>query len=248
MDNKYNKLISFIIAISLYILLLLIIFLYIKEPKVKKYNSKIKETIIEINLVTIDTKKVIKHDNNKKQLQKKEKIIINKSASNDVKIKTNLKSLFANVKTKAIKIKKNKILNIKENKIQSRFKSKYKNDIKTKKLKISKLKKINKNNIKKNINTKNDDIFDKYYSKIKLLILTRWYKNPIYNTDSYLIKVYININTKGQFNFNIIKYSGNIEIDNTINKFLTKQKNIIYPVSKDNKSKTILINFMNEKG
>ena len=245
MDNiNYNKFISFIVSICLYILLLLIILLYIKEPKVKKYNSKIKETIIEIDLVEV-SKEQNKQVNNKPKIQK---IIIKKTTSNDSKVKSNLKSLFANVKTKAIKINKNKILNVKDNKIQSRFKSKYKNNVKTEEIKISKLKNIKKEKINNEINSENNDIFDEYYSQIKLIILTRWYKNPIYNTNSYLIKVYININTKGQFNFNIIRYSGNVEIDNILNSFLNKQKMIKYPVSKDKKSKTILINFMNEKG
>jgi len=243
-NNNYNKFISFIVSICLYILLLLIILLYIKEPKVKKYNSKIKETIIEIDLVEV-SKEQNKQVNNKPKIQK---IIIKKTTSNDSKVKSNLKSLFANVKTKAIKINKNKILNVKDNKIQSRFKSKYKNNVKTEEIKISKLKNIKKEKINNEINSENNDIFDEYYSQIKLIILTRWYKNPIYNTNSYLIKVYININTKGQFNFNIIRYSGNVEIDNILNSFLNKQKMIKYPVSKDKKSKTILINFMNEKG
>ena len=246
MGNKYNKFISFIVAISLYILLLLAVLLYLERPKVKKYNSKIKETIIEINLVEIE--KTINNELNNVTPPINQKIVIKKTSSTDSKVKTNLKSLFANVKTKAIKIKKKKVLNIKENKVQSRFKSKYKNNIKIDNIKLSKLKKIKKTTISNNTKSDSDDIFDKYYSKIKLLLLTRWYENPIYNTDSYLIKVYVKINTNGKFSFNIIKYSGNIEIDNILNRFLNKQKDIIYPVSKDNKSKTILINFMNEKG
>jgi protein TonB len=246
MDNKYNKYISFIVAICLYILLILLVLLYLQKPKVKKYNSKIKETVIEINLVEFEKK--IKKELNNINPTKKEKILIKNSTSTDSKVKTNLKSLFANVKTKSIKISKKKVLNVKENKVQSRFKSKYKNNIKTDNIKVSNLKKINKEIISKNTKGDKNDMFDKYYSEIKQLLLTRWYKNPIYNTDSYLIKVYVNINTKGQFSFNIIKYSGNIEIDNILNKFLNEQKNIIYPISKDKKSKTILINFMNEKG
>jgi len=247
MDNKYNKFISFIIAVSVYVLVVLVILLYINGPKVKKYNSKTKETVIEIDLVTIDDKKATEINKNTKQ-KIIQKVKIQKTTSSDSIVKSNLKSLFANVKTKAIKIEKKKILNVKDNKIQSRFKSKYKNNIKTNNIKVSKLKNVNKKKITQNINSNKNDIFDEYYSEVKTIILTSWYKNPIFNTDSYLIKVYVTINTKGQFSFNIIKYSGNIEIDNLLNKFLNEQKEIIYPISKDNKSKTILINFMNEKG
>ena len=113
---------------------------------------------------------------------------------------------------------------------------------------MSKLNNIKKKDIKKSINIDNQDIFDKYYGEIKELILTRWYENPLYTNNSYLIKVYITIDNKGHFNYNIIKYSGKIEIDNLLGRFLDKQKDIIYPISKDNKTKTILINFMNEEG
>jgi len=242
MDNNYNKFISFIIAISAYILILLLILLYLDEPTIKKYNFKKKETIVQIDLIT-EENKINDKNINKKENQKTKKV-----KSIDNKVKSNLKSLFANVKVKSEKIKNKKVLNVKENKIKTRFKSKYNNTSNTKNIKISKLKTINKiKNKKRNIDTNNDETENKYYSEIKQLILSRWYENPVFITDKYLVKVYITINNKGQFNFNIIKYSGKIQIDNLLTKFLNEQKDIIYPIAKDKKDKTILVNFMSEK-
>ena len=242
MDNNYNKFISFIIAISAYILILLLILLYLDEPTIKKYNFKKKETIVQIDLITEENKI------NDKNTNKKENYKTKKVKSIDNKVKSNLKSLFANVKVKSEKTKNKKVLNLKENKIKTRFKSKYNNTSNTKNIKISKLKTINKiKNKKRNIDTNNDETENKYYSEIKQLILSRWYDNPVFITDKYLLKVYVTISSKGKFNFNIIKYSGKIQIDNLLMKFLNEQKDIIYPIAKDNKDKTILVNFMSEK-
>jgi hypothetical protein len=243
MDEKYNKLISFIIAISVYVLLILLILLYLKEPKAKKYNIKKKETFVQINLITSDDKSIIKEktSKNKKVLKNK----INK-ASNNNKTKTNLKSLFAKVKVDSNKFTKKELLNTKTDTKKGRFKSKSTTNTKNNNIKISKLKNVNKASVK-NINNKSgDEKEDNYFSKIKELILNRWYENPIYTDDDYLVKVYVTIDNKGNFNFNIIKYSKIIEIDNLLVKFLKEQRDIKYPVAKDNKQKTILINFKSE--
>ncbi len=245
MDNNYNKIISFVISISIYILIILIIILYLKKADIKKYNFKKNEIVVEIDLLNInldDKKSLIKE----KLKPKKEKVKIKKSKSIDTKVKSNLKSLFANVKMDALKNTKKDILNVKENKTTSRFKSKYTSKEKVKDIKVSKLNSVNKKKLITENNTSNKDNIDEYYSEIKSLILKRWYENPLFNTDPYLIKVYVTINNKGEFNFNIIKYSGNIQIDNLLTKFLKEQRDIIYPVAKDNKDKTILINFKSE--
>jgi len=245
MDNNYNKIISFVISISIYILIILIIILYLKKSDIKKYSFKKNEIVVEIDLLNInldDKKSLIKE----KVKPKKEEIKIEKSKSIDSKVKSNLKSLFANVKTDALKNTKKDVLNVKENKTASRFKSKYTSKEKVKEIKVSKLNSVNKKKINLNNTISNKDNIDEYYSEIKSLILKRWYENPLFNTDPYLIKVYVTINNKGEFNFNIIKYSGNIQIDNLLTKFLKEQRDIIYPVAKDNKDKTILINFKSE--
>ena len=251
MANIYNKFISFVIAISAYILIILAVMLYLKEPKIKKYNFKVKETIVQIDLVTNEKKpdkKLLTEKIIEKKIEKKLKEVkTKKSKSIDNKIKANLKSLFANVKTNAVKTVKDNITNEKVNKTKSRFKAKLKNTEKIKDIKISKLKKVTNISKKKNIEINKNDAIDDYYSEIKELILNRWYENPIFSTDAYIVKVYVTINTKGEFNYNIIKYSGNIQIDNILTKFLDEQISIVYPISKDNKEKTILINFMNDK-
>ena len=244
MDKNYNKLISFIIALSVYILLILLIILYLKDSDIKKYNFKKNETVVQIDLISLQTKdnkllnKVIPHKAEKKK----------KSLSKDNKIKSNLKSLFANVKTSSVKKVDKNVLNVKENKTKSRFKSKYKNQTKVKDIKISKISNVKKIKKSQKIITKSNEIVDEYYSNIKEIILKRWYEKPLYITDSYLVKVYVTINNNGDFSYNIIKYSGKIQLDNLITKFLDEQTKIKYPVSSDNKEKTILINFMNEKG
>ena len=246
MAKSYNIIISAIIAFSIYILIILSFLLYLQKPIIKKYKAKNNNTVIELEIITNQV--AIKKETPIKEINKdiiKKEIKVKKSSSVTAIKKTNLKSLFAKVSTKSQKIKEKKVLNVKNNTVSSRFKSKLKEEKNRSDLKIQNTKVMKKD---KKINVSNNqEEFDKYYSKISSIILSRWYNYPLLTKDKYIVKVQININPKGQFSYNILSYSQNLNIDSAVKEFLQTQTNEIYPQTKDKKNKDILINFINEK-
>lgn len=247
MDKSFNIFISAFIAIAMYLLIILAFMLYSQTPIVKKYQSLTQDTIIQLDIIvnndnTKDTKVKQKHND-----VKVKDIKVEKSFSKSANKKTNLKSLFAKVSTKSTIIKEKKALNVSKNLTSSRFKSSYKKTKDKSDLKISKLNDLKTTASKKVISTKNNDNYDKYYSKINTYILSRWYKYPLFTNDEYLVKVKINITNQGVFSYNILSYSGNLNVDNAVKEFLKLQKNEIYPLPLDNKEKNIIINFINDK-
>ena len=245
MAKSYNIIISAIIAFSIYILIILAFILYLQKPTIKKYQAKNDNTIIELEIITnqVPIKKKIPIKEIKKNIIKKE-IKVEKSSSVSATKKTNLKSLFAKVSIKSQKIKEKKVLNVKNNTVSSRFKSKLKEEKNRSELKIKNTAIAKKD---KTINLNNKEEFDEYYSKISSIILSRWYNYPLLTKNEYIVKVQININSKGQFSYNIISYSQDLNVDNAVKEFLNTQTKEIYPQTKDKKNKDILINFINEK-
>jgi hypothetical protein len=247
MDKKYNILISAFIAFSFYILIILLFVLYLQSSKVKKFESISKSTILELDLIIekkIQDKPTISKASIKKHKSKK---IIKKSTAVSAKKKTNLKSLFARVSTKARVVKTKKVLNIRNNQVDSRFKSKYQKQKRNNNIKSSKLLDIkSKKQTKKISLATNKGNYDEYYSKISDIILTRWYKYPIFQQQDYLLIAEININNKGIFSYHIVFYSNNLIVDKAVKEFLENETNDIYPVAPDGKSKNIRINFKPE--
>jgi len=249
MDNKYNYIVSGVIAISLYILIILVFILYLINPAVKTYQAISNETIIQLDIISEKTKDDKETKKPKEQIKKVIKDVkVEEASSASANKKTNLKSLFANVSTKASKIQEKKVLNLKKNETSSRFKSKFEKNKSRSEIKISKLdnSKSVKTNKKLTI-TNNKGNFNEYYSKVNTIILNRWYLYPLLATQSYLVQVEVEITTKGVFSYTILKYSGNLNIDNSVKDFLNTQINEVYPLPIDGKNKNILINFINEK-
>ena len=247
MDKSFNIFISAFIAIAMYLLVILAFMLYSQTPIVKKYQSLTQDTIIQLDIIVNNDKPKDIKVKQKHNEHKVKDIKVEKSFSKSANKKTNLKSLFAKVSTKSNIVKEKNVLNVSKNLTSSRFKSSYKNTKDKSDIKISKLNDLNTSNEKKVITSKNNGDYDKYYSKINTFILSRWYKYPLFTNDEYLVKVKININNQGVFRYNILSYSGNLNVDNAVKEFLKIQKNEIYPIPFDNKEKNIIINFINDK-
>ena len=246
MGNKANFFLSAFIAISLYILIVLLFVLYIQSSNIKKFQSVSKNTVLELDLIVEKQKNITKSITKsvKKINTKKSKKVVKKSTARSAKKRSDLKSLFARVSTKATKVKEKKVLNIKSNSVNSRFKSKYQKEKKIKKLKVSKLLDVKtKENSAKLKTVSNKGNFDKYYSKINSIILTRWYNYPLLANKDYLVVAEITIDNKGRFSYHIISLSGNKVVDDAVKLFLEDQLLERYPVSPDNDTKTIKINF-----
>lgn len=205
------------------------------DSKVKKINTSQKTTVLELDIILdqVEQKDV------EKVLVKQEQIktpisnsVVKKAKSVSAKQRSNLKSLFANVKTSAKKVSKEKVLNIKQSSIASRFKSKFEKDkestkIDTKKLQNDTLKdKVKQSNLTVQDSIKEED---PYYSKIYSLISSKWRPTIFHNELS--ARVVITINSNGEFSYKFIQYSNNMGFDSQLKRFLDSQLSSIYPIN-----------------
>jgi len=245
MDNVKAFYLSAIIAIGVYISLVFLFLFYIKEGSVKKIDAISKSTILQLDIIIDqpkDIKKQIKISS--KDIISKKNTVVKKSTSVSAKRKTNLKSLFANVKTKSAKVVKQKVMNVKESSIASRYKSKFEKVKKANNVSLKDLDNSNRNNIKNVISSESKNESDPYYSKIYQLISSRWQPTIFFN--NLKAKILISISNSGQFNYQFIQYSDNMGFDNQLKMFLDKEKLIQYPINPNNRSTKIEITFQSK--
>ncbi len=246
MDNNKNFILSAVIAFFLYFLFIFIIFFYSKSSNIKKFDAISKPTVLQLDIILDEPKekdeKVLFKENKKEN--KTAQTVVKKTTSTSVKKRTNLKSLFANVKTNAKKVTKRKVSNIKKSTISSRFKSKFEKERKTENLKLSKLidTKITKQN--KNIATESKNESDPYFSKIYQILSNRWKPTVFY--DDLNAKVIVSISSNGIFSYQFVQYSNNIGFDNQLQEFLDSESLKEYPVSPKHKSIRIEILFQSK--
>lgn len=249
MDKKFNFYIAGFIAISSYIIILLAFFIQLQEKHATKYKTKTTQTVLEVDIVSFQKPDEVVHVNTQ-NTPKKIETIVEKTVSKTPTKTSDLKSLFANVSTKASKTIEKQHNNTKTSQTESRFKSKYEKEKKVKDVKLSKLVEIkdetlNKNNSKITQNSDNGE-FDEYYSIINNLILTKWYNYPLLTESDYLVVVQITIDRQGKFSYHITSLSNVANVDEAIKLFLDNQGIETYPVSPDGKTKTIKVNFKPE--
>ena len=248
MGNKQELIYSAFAAISIYIILILSFLVYIKTSEVKKINAAVKTTVLQLDVI-LDSNTEQKEKIAIKSTVKNQKIakkVVKKTTSTSVKQRSNLKSLFANVKTDIKKVSKKKVLNVKNSSIASRFKSKFEKERKTKNIVLSKLtENIESKSSNKNITMDNSkDKQDPYYSKIYQILSSRW--TPTIFMDDLKAKVNIVIFNNGKFSYKFIQYSGNDGFDNQLQAFLSRETQKTYPVSPLNKTVNIEISFQSK--
>lgn len=247
MANKQELIYSAIAALAIYIILILSFLVYLKTNEVKKINATVKNTVLQLDVIldVAPNKEKIKIQSNQKNTKIAKKVV-KKTTSSSIKKRTNLKSLFANVKTNVKSTSKDKVLNVKNSSISSRFKSKFEKERKTKKLVLSKL---TENKVTKSANNrvtmdKSSENQDPYYSKIYQILSNRW-KPTIFQND-LKVKVNIIIFNNGKFSYKFIQYSGNMGFDNQITEFLNNETLKKYPISPKNKTVNIEITFQSK--
>jgi len=248
MVNKQEFIYSAIASISIYIILILSFLVYIKTSEVKKINASVKSTVLQLDVILESNpekkeKITIKSSVKNRDIAKK---VVKKTTSVSVKQRSNLKSLFANVKTDIKKVSKNKVLNVKNSSIASRFKSKFEKEKKTKNIVLSKLtEKVESKSSNKNISMDQaKDNQDPYYSKIYQILSSRW--TPTIFANDLKAKVNIIIFNNGKFSFKFIQYSGNTGFDEQLREFLNNETQKSYPVSPKNKTVNIEISFQSK--
>jgi len=247
MANKQELIYSAIAALAIYIILILSFLVYLKTNEVKKINATVKNTVLQLDVIldVAPNKEKIKIQSNQKNTKIAKKVV-KKTTSSSIKKRTNLKSLFANVKTNVKSTSKDKVLNVKNSSISSRFKSKFEKERKTKKLVLSKL---TENKVTKTANNtvtmeKSSENQDPYYSKIYQILSNRW--QPTIFQNDLKVKVNIIIFNNGKFSYKFIQYSGNMGFDNQITEFLNNETLKKYPISPKNKTVNIEITFQSK--
>ena len=248
MANKQELIYSAVASISIYIIFVLSFLVYVKTSKVQKINASVKATVLQLDVILESNpekkeKITIKSAVENRDIAKK---VVKKTTSVSVKQRSNLKSLFANVKTDIKKVSKDKVLNVKNSSISSRFKSKFEKEKKTENIVLSKLtekseSKINNKNVTMN---KEKDSQDPYYTEIYQILSTRW--NPTIFANDLKAKVNIIIFNNGKFSFKFIQYSGNDGFDDQLKEFLNNETQKSYPISPKKKTVNIEILFQSK--
>lgn len=223
MQEKKYFFLSGVVSVSLYLVLCASFLFYINAPTPKKFDSNVKETVIDLEIITdiSKQKKVSKKSTNQ------EKII--KKSTSIAKTKTaNFKSLFANVKTQAKKTVEKDVNAVKENLDPSRFKSKFQKQRKSDNNSVSKLLSDVKTttNKPKTISTSKGETHE-YYSKIKEILWERW--NPRLLENGLKVEVLVMITKAGKFDYRIKKYSNDPRFDESLKEFLEAQTNESFP-------------------
>jgi len=248
MDNKQELIYSALAAIAIYIICILSFLVYLKGSDVKKINATVKSTvlqldvILETNTVKQETLKVTSKVKNQDIAKK----VVKKTSSVSIKQRSDLKSLFADVKTDVKKVAKEKVLNVKKSSISSRFKSKFEKEKKTENIVLSKLNDTKQlKTVNKNVSMdESTDKQDPYYTKIYQIISSRWV--PTIFDNDLTAKVRIVIFNNGKFSYKFIQYSGNTGFDNQLREFLNQETQKAYPVSPTNKTVNIEISFQSK--
>ena len=248
MGNKQEFYYSAFAAFSIYAICILSFLVYLKTNEVEKVNAVVKTTILQLDIV-LDTpteeKKITKIISSVKTQDIANKVV-KKTTSTSVKKRSNLKSLFANVKIDAKKVTKDKVLNVKNSSISSRFKSKFEKEKKSKNIVLSKLQENKQLKLSsKNVTmAKASDNQDPYYSKIYQMISSRWI--PTIFDNNLTAKIRIVIFNNGRFSYKFIQYSGNVGFDNQLKSFLDGETQKLYPPSPTNKTVNIEIQFQSK--
>ncbi len=248
MDKKFHFTVSSIIALSVYILFIFAIVLYLKSDSndTQKFASMPQETIVELDFIVDEKTK--EEPNNVEEVVEEPKVEkpLEKEAP-ESNIQTNLKSLFSNVSEIGTKKQEDKVEEKSKNQTISRFQSKIDSTTKKEeKIELSKLADFKSLSTQsKNSSTPSSKgNFDEYYSMINSYILKRWYHYPLLTDFNYFVSANITIDSNGNFSFVMLKYSGNVMVDDAVKEFLKNQTFEKYPISPDKTTKTIRINFM----
>ncbi len=246
MVDKKNLYISAVLALFIYVFLVLLLLLYLKESNIKKIDAVSKNTVLQLDIVfdtPVNTKQTlkIKSENNTKLAQK----VVKKTTSNSLKQKSDLKSLFADVKTSAKKVNKEKILNVKKSSVSSRFKSKFEKEKKVKDVVLSDLLEKQKvNNVKKVVLSESKNETDPYFSKIYQMLSSRW--NPTVFSNNLSARILVTISNNGIFSFKFIQYSENIGFDKQLKDFLNSESLKKYPINPNENATNIEILFQSK--
>jgi hypothetical protein len=248
MDNRTNFIISAFVALFLYVFLIVLFLYYTKNDVVKKIDAVNKVTVLQLDVILNEENQVkekitIKSGVKNKDIAKK---VVKKTTSVSMKQRSNLKSLFANVKTSAKKVRKAKVLNVKQSSISSRFKSKFEKEKKVKNVTLSNLidNKNTQSNLKKVVLSESKNENDPYFSKIYQMLSSRW--NPTVFVDDLQAKVLITILNNGEFSFKFIQYSANSGFNDQLKQFLYDESLNLYPVNPNNKTTNIEILFQSK--
>ncbi len=244
MQKQSTFFISGLISFSFYILVCIFFIYYVSSPKVKTYTVKSKSTVIELDMIVIKSdKKRIEKKEEKKEVKLKD-VFLKKETSVSNKKTANVKSLFGKVKTNSVKVSKKVVNNTKKSLNSKRFKAKYEKVKKSSNIKLDTLlnnKRTTTNTNSTNINKNKES--DEYFSKVDSL-LSVW--TPTVRAEGLVSTVLIYISKNGKFDYKFLNYSGNTTFDISLKEFLEEQKNIIYPIPKNNKVIQISVDFKSE--
>lgn len=237
---------SGLIAISFYLFCCFLFVLYLNSPEVKKFDAFTKTTVLELEIMILDTKELSKRNKTDIKDTKKSHETVKKSTSKSAKQTNNVKSLFANVKTKEAKVLDKTVNNVVKSEVASRFKSKFEKQRKSSNVSVSKLLDSVKTKAALMASTDSKNNQDPYFSKIYELLSSRW--QPMLIVDGLSAKVIVMISSSGIFDYRFLSYSGDERFDDSLRGFLESQKSEAYPTHDRGSTQEIEVTFGSLKG
>ena len=247
MQKTSSFILTGIFSFSFYILICFLFLNYISKKDVKTYDFKAKAVVLELDVIVVKSdKKRIEKKEDKKRTEVEKKPIV-KSTSRTNEARPNLKSLFANVKTKEKTISQKEINKIRKSIDPKRFKSKFQKEKKSSNIEIDKISKDKETttniDILNKIKNKNKET-NEYYNKVTTL-LYQWIPPTVTKKD-LVSNVLIIIDSLGSFNYRFIDYSNDSSFDTSLKAFLDKQKSIIYPIPEKMNKVEVEVKFASE--
>ncbi len=237
---------SGLIAFSFYFVCFLLFAWYLNTPEVKKFDAFTKNTVLELEIMILDTKELSKRNKTDVKDTKKSHEVVKKSTSRSAKQNNNVKSLFANVKTKKAQVLDKEVNNVIKSEVSSRFKSKFEKQRKSSTVSVSKLLDSVKTKAAVMASTDSKNNRDPYFSKIYELLSSRW--QPMLIVDGLSAKVIVMISSDGTFNYRFLQFSGDERFDDSLRTFLDTQRSETYPTHDRGSTQEIEVKFGSQKG
>src|SRR5574344_1267432 len=209
MQNNSSFIISGIIAFFIYFSICFLVMYYIFSPIKESINITPSSTTIELDMIEeIAEKKMVER-------------------------KTELKSLFENVKETSNKVVKEEVNNVEKSIDPKRFKSKFEKEKKSSNIKIDKLLEDEKTATDSKLKSSaKGDKSDDYASKIYEILQAG---APISQDTKVLAKVIIMVDENGKFDYKIQKASSDEGYNEALKSYLDTQRGVPYPIPPNGK-------------
>ncbi|BAF70325.1 energy transducer TonB [Nitratiruptor sp. SB155-2] len=228
MDRFTLGLFSFTLSVAIYLLIVLGLFHFFNEENPTKISIKAQSIDVMISEPKKELKKVVaKKRVEKKRIPKKSR----KSGSQSPKKRANIKNLFASLDTRSLQTKTPKQKSAEVSKFRGKGGKKAQKLLE--KLQLKEFQPAHEKSIK-SVEGKKDPYLEKVYK----ILYTYWI--PSKESAGAQAKVKIIIDTKGNFDYQVLQYSNNETFNEELDEYLQTMKSEHFPKPAQKRELTVL--------